>query len=106
MKTLREFRDGLADLKPKTDVVGNETDLTGELIDILRGKADVFRQIFAGALGSGRYPEMADDLKKLMGMVINLKDGPQERKQKNDPLSNVVDKPFANPDGASGDGHG
>jgi len=104
MKTLHQFREenGLADVKPTSDVSGPQGEMINDLVELLKNNADSFRRVFRQCLDTGRLgTDEENDLKKLIGLMGHLKDSPGESGKKlRDPLDNVVVRPHNGPDGA------
>jgi hypothetical protein len=105
MKTLKQFREeeGLGDLTPKTDVSGTETELSGEILELLRKHADQLRVVLTKS-AHGNDSDFENDMRTLVGMIGNLKEKPREKKKLSDPMNNVVTRSFAGPDSGGGDG--
>lgn len=103
MRTLKQYREenGLADVKPSSDVSGPQSEMINELVEILKKNADSFRRVFRHCLEQGSLgSEEENDLKKLIGLVGHLKDAPSESGKKlRDPMDNVVVRPLGGPDG-------
>lgn len=109
LKSLQRFREenGLANLTPRTDVSGTETEVINDTIELLRQNADKLRTILTDAADSGKHDvNVENDLKRLVGLIASLKDGPKEKKKMSDPFNNVVTRPFNGPDGTGSDAGG
>lgn len=106
LPTLQKFREanGLADIKSTTDISGPEGEMLNDLAELLRNNADKFRRVFNKLLHSGELSQDEEnDLKKLMGIMINLKEKPRESGKKlRDPLDNVVVRPVQGSESGSG----
>ena len=81
-------------------------DLTEEIIGILRDYESDFTMLFTKFTQSGEgTDQFKAATKKLMGLIKNLKNRPEERpKAARDPLSNTVARPHDGPDGPDGAG--
>ena len=104
-KKFAEEKDGLADIKPTTDVSGPEGELINDLTDILKKNADCFRRLFSRLIHKEQMStDEENDLKKLIGIIGHLKERPEEKNSRlRDPLDNVVVRPHGGADGSSGD---
>lgn len=104
MKTIKQFREenGLADVRPTSDVSGTESEMINEIVELLRNNADTLRRVFRQSLETGSLgTDEENDMKKLIGLIGHLKDSPGESRRKlRDPLDNVVVRPHNGADGA------
>lgn len=104
--SFRKFREsvGLGDMTPKTDVMGPETELMNDLMDLIRRHADKLRKVIIDAIDEDADDfETNNDLKQIVGLIGNLRDSPRNSKDKpRDPLSNVVTRSLGGPDGPGG----
>ncbi len=90
----------LGDLKGEAPFDTNK-DLTDEILSILRDYHTDFKMLFTKTAQSHEgSDEFNAAMKKLLGLVKNLKERPDEKpKPTRDPLSNTVARPHDGPDG-------
>lgn len=105
MKTFQKYKEenGLGDIKPS---IGVDDQTIGELTSLLREHGDSLRRILYKALEFCNHDE-TNNIKKLIGLISNLRDRPAEKKKHlRDPMDNVVvrnyDADSSNSDGNSG----
>jgi len=108
LKTYKKFREenGLADIKGTSDLDGTQSEIMGELSTMFREKHEFFRRLLQKALQTVKMSiDEENEVKRLIGLIGNLKDSPAEKKGKmRDPMDNVVVRTHNGADGSGGDG--